>query len=378
MFEFYVRFIWPVHRRFVRQQIASRCRRCAASEKMLRIETDGLCEACHRYIAAGDGETANSALRRNENAAEQERLNRILESHENTPGASYDALVLFSGGKDSSYLIHRLKLEHPRLRILAYTINNGFMSPIALGNIDDLVGRMAIDHVFVRPSRKWYELLFGYGLTHLNEDGAYGTVDFSDGEFMLDTARRIAAEKKIPLILCGYSRYQVQNGLNLNSFESPRERERSDRTSVAGFALSSVFTPTEVQNWWHGSAWPEERVARLLFPLFVWDLEEDEIKRQVAAWGLLTKNDYSPAATNHQLIPLLGVVDVHRIGYSSFEPEFCRMIREGKADRKTWQFTFEFLEFTARTGLFIKRPVDDGLAWLNLTRTDVGITFEKD
>jgi len=69
------------------------------------------------------------------------------------------------------------------------------------------------------------------------------------------------------------------------------------------------------------------------------------------------------------------VVDVHQLGYSSFEKEFCRMIREGKAERETWQHTFEFLEYTARTGLFVKPLVLDLLQQLDLRAEDVGVRF---
>ena len=75
-------------------------------------------------------------------------------------------------------------------------------------------------------------------------------------------------------------------------------------------------------------------------------------------------------------IPLLGVGEVHQLGYSSFEGGFCRMIREGKAEREPWQHTFEFLEYTARTGLFVKPLVLDLLAQLGLQAQDVGVRFE--
>lgn len=370
LFEFYVRWIWPLHRLFVRNRLSRRCCRCGASEKMAPVATaDEECALCARQRAAG-----GPAGRRTDEAGIR-ALAGILHAAQGTGRRGHDALILFSGGKDSTYLIRRIRDQHPGLRILALTVHNGFMSPVALENVDDLIVRLGVDHLMVRPSRAFYVKLFRYCLTHLNAEGGYGTVDFSDGEYLLDTARTIAAEKGIPLILAGYSRYQVQNGLKLDAFESPRERELADRTQTAGIPLDAIFTPEEVQRWWHGSRWRPEEVARLLFPLHAWDLEEDEIKRQVAAWGLLSRKAGSPIATNHQLIPLLGVVDVHQLGYGSFEIELCRMIREGKADRKTWLHVFELLEHTARTGLFVKPLVLGSLAQLGLSTTDVKVRF---
>lgn len=370
LFEFYVRRVWPVQRRFVASRLRRRCTQCAASEAMLPLNARGICTACERQSAQGQ------PPRRERSAALEAELARIFAAAQGTGRAQHDALVMFSGGKDSCYLVQRLKNEHPGLRLLACTVDNGFMSPVAKQNIDEVLPRLDIDHVFIRPHRSFYVKLFRYALTHLNAEGSYGTVDFSDGEFMLDAARNLAAEKGIPLIVCGYSRYQVENGLGLHHFESPADVERRSRIETAGLKLADIFDDDERRLWWQGPLLPDTPLARLLFPLYAWDLEEEDIKRQVVAWGLMSARNQSPIVTNHRLIPLLGVVDVHRFGYSSFEKEFCRMIREGKAERTTWQHTFEFLEYTSRTGLFVKPLVLDLLQELGLTTQDVGVRFD--
>lgn len=369
-FESYVRNIWPWQRKFVGSRLHRRCTQCGASERMLPLNASGICSECERINAQG------VPPKRARNPAVEAELAQILAAAQGTGSGSYDALLMFSGGKDSTYLAQRMKNEHPRLRLLACTVDNSFMSPVAKRNIDEILPRLNIDHVFIRPRREFYVKLFRYAVTHLNAEGSYGTVDFSDGEFMLDSARNLAAEKGIPLIICGYSRYQVENGLGLQHFESPRETERRPRTDTAGLKLEDMFDADERNLWWRGQTRADVDVPRLLFPLYAWDLEEAEIKRQVVEWGLIQDRNQSPIVTNHRLIPLLGVVDVHQFGYSSFEKEFCRMIREGKAEREPWQHTFEFLEYTSKTGLFVKPLVLDLLKELDLTTQDVGVKFD--
>lgn len=364
LFEFYVARVWPIHRLWARRRLSRRCGRCALSERAAPLDAAGVCAPCR-----APRPPAPPVL------DETPPLNEILAAHAGRGVGPHDALVLFSGGKDSAYMIHRLREEHPRLRLLALTHDNTFMSPVAKRNIARLVHQLDLDHLWIRPTRAFMKKLFRYGLTHLNENGGYGTVDFSDGELLLDTARRVAAEKAIPLVLCGYSRLQVAGGLGLPGFESPPERERADRVHVAGMPLKDIFSPEDPDLWWHGSRWPADRVARLLFPLAAWNRDESEIRRRVAEWGLLPPHENSPIVTNHQLIPLLGVVDVHQKGYSGFELEFCRMIREGKAPRRHWRNVFEFLEHTSRTGRFVKPAVLDALRQLDLTPSDVGIRF---
>lgn len=368
LFEFHTRFLWPLHRLWVKDRISRRCRRCALSERAADLDDAGLCAPCREPRSA----TPESAP----DPADVSSLAKIIADHEGRGRGRYDALVLFSGGKDSVYMVRRLRDEHPRLRLLAFTLDNTFMSPVARANVLRLVEQLDLDHLTFRPSRAFLKKLYRHGITHLNQNGGYGTVDFSDGEFLLDAARTLAAEREIPLILCGYSRYQVQDGLGLRAFESPPERERSDRTHVAGMPLADIFTEEERRLWWGGSRWPTDRPARLLFPLYAWNLDESVIAKQVADWGLLHPRENSPLVTNHRLIPLLGVVDIHRMGYSGFEKEFCRMIREGKAPLKRWRSVFELLEYTARTGLFVKPLVLKTLAELDLTPAEVGVYFD--
>ncbi len=361
LFTFYARNIWPLHRLVVRKHLASRCRNCMASEHFTSLDEHGWCPACRdRKNSATDPPGTDM----------EEDLNNVLWAHQGR-GHRFDALVLFSGGKDSTYMIHRIQQICPGLRILALTMDNTFMSPVARRNVDELVPKLGVAHMWYRPAESFMVKLFRYGLTHLNEAGCYGTVDFSDGEFTLDTARNTAEALDIPLILCGYSRYQVEDGLKLSSFESPAEREQQARENVAGIPLDNIFEKDEQAAWWQGAKCG--CAPRLLFPLYAWSSSENSVLRYVRERGLLPDTARHPMVTNHQLIPLLGAVDVHRRGYTSFEPEFCRMVRDGKMDKEAWRPVFEMAEYASKTGAFVRRSVVEGLRRLNLRPEDVGL-----
>ena len=79
----------------------------------------------------------------------------------------YDAIVLFTGGKDSSYTLYLLVKEY-NLNVLALTWDNGFFSNETISNIDTLVNELDVDHKYIRPD--WNILkeiyrnrLFNYG-----------------------------------------------------------------------------------------------------------------------------------------------------------------------------------------------------------------------
>lgn len=64
---------------------------------------------------------------------------------------TYDAVVPLSGGKDSTYVLYLAKKVYG-LNVLAYTFDNGFLTPMALRNIKSAVESLDIPHIFHRPS----------------------------------------------------------------------------------------------------------------------------------------------------------------------------------------------------------------------------------
>jgi len=63
----------------------------------------------------------------------------------------YDCLVMVSGGKDSIMALYKIKKE-TKLRLLAYTIDNGFEPVQAIENIKNAVEKLEIDWIFDKPA----------------------------------------------------------------------------------------------------------------------------------------------------------------------------------------------------------------------------------
>jgi tRNA(Ile)-lysidine synthase TilS/MesJ len=64
-----------------------------------------------------------------------QKFEELLDKFKNA--ASYDALMAYSGGKDSTYTLSLLKEKYD-LKILALTFDNGFLSEQAFKNIRQL------------------------------------------------------------------------------------------------------------------------------------------------------------------------------------------------------------------------------------------------
>lgn len=116
----------------------------------------------------------------------------------NNEEKEYDCLMLLSGGKDSSYAL--AQLVGLGLIVLAWTLDNGFISDNAKENIDNTVTKLGVDHIYGRTEAM--NAIFRDSLErHQNVcNGCFKTV------YTLST--QLALEKKIPVIVTGLSRGQ--------------------------------------------------------------------------------------------------------------------------------------------------------------------------
>jgi len=125
-------------------------------------------------------------------------LNAILtDAHERARG-QYDAIVLTSGGKDSIYALARLADMGPR--ILALTLDNGYIADGAKDNIQRVTQRLGVDHRYV--STPAMDRIFVDSLKrHANVcNGCFKTI--------YTLAMQTALEVGAPLIVTGLSRGQ--------------------------------------------------------------------------------------------------------------------------------------------------------------------------
>ena len=62
-----------------------------------------------------------------------------------TKKEDYDCLLLFSGGKDSSYALYRL--VEMGWKVLTFTFDNGFISDVAFSNIERITSKLGVENI---------------------------------------------------------------------------------------------------------------------------------------------------------------------------------------------------------------------------------------
>jgi hypothetical protein len=363
----YAREEWPKARPSVAARLPRRCSRCILSERCGPLE-GGLCAACRSAAAAPASQPAPARDFR----AAQEQLHRLFTEHQGRGRGRYDALVMYSGGKDSTLLLHKLTAEYPGLRLLALLVDNGFLSRVALRNAGRTFAKLDVDHTVFRPKFSLFAKTFRHALTHRSKDDPYPLVDRLDGELTFDIGRNLAASLEIPLMLVGLSGEQVEGILRLSTFESPAAWEEGKDTPKE-FGLEPLYTPNERNYWWRAASWPAERRPRVIYPFYAWQLGEQHIRAEVVRLGLVEAGNDHPLVTNSDLVPVLMAADLSSVGYSGFEPGFAQLVREGKASRQEWLNFFEAAHYLASKGQFLPRSIADTLGRLGLTGEALGL-----
>lgn len=113
----------------------SYCCNCVLDNSNAEI-IDGVCENCKSYYQL---ESRISGIFK----SKSELLETINSS--NIRNSNYDCMLLYSGGKDSTYVL--MQLKNMGLNVLTYTFDNGYISEEAIDNIKNLTIQLGVDNV---------------------------------------------------------------------------------------------------------------------------------------------------------------------------------------------------------------------------------------
>jgi amino acid adenylation domain-containing protein/non-ribosomal peptide synthase protein (TIGR01720 family) len=129
-----------VAERPARAEPAARCATCGLPSTYpgATFDAGGVCHLCRSFA------TYEARARAYFRTMDDLRAT-IVEGRRRGTGA-YDCLMLFSGGKDSTYALARL--AEMGLDVLAFTLDNGYISEEAKANVRRVTEALGVDHVF--------------------------------------------------------------------------------------------------------------------------------------------------------------------------------------------------------------------------------------
>jgi amino acid adenylation domain-containing protein len=184
--------VTPIKQTPIADVAVSNCALCGIASNVpgIQYNEDGICNICEKF--------EQTRSRADTYFKSMQELQTLADSMQTEKSGQYDCMVLLSGGKDSTYALARM--ADMDLSILAFTLDNGFISNEAKVNIKRVCEALNVDHMF--GSTQHMNQIFADSLSrHSNVcHGCFKTI--------YTLSMQSARDMKIPYIVTGLSRGQ--------------------------------------------------------------------------------------------------------------------------------------------------------------------------
>lgn len=314
-----------------------RCSKCALPETYPGIDFDakGICNYCNYLKASKD---MRESLRE---SLKQEFIS-LIEKAKKASGR-YDCIVCYSGGKDSTYLLSELK-EKFDLKILAYTLDNGYISEKATANIKKVVESLDVDHITYRPRQKVINRIFRDVLTKKIE---YPTELVSMLSPLCATCQGIvlgfaveyAIKHDIPIVFVGFTPGQYPDVSYENFLKSKsciyltNKVYKDDPPDIIKMIRDPIdeVSGEEAGEYYLKSQYVEdEKYPHILFPFqTVFKYDEKKIYKAIKKYGWQKPQDTDTCSTNCLVNSVGNFAFMKQYGYHPYIAEISSLVRDG-------------------------------------------------
>lgn len=307
-----------------------RCKVCVLPETFpgITFDEEGVCSYCRKFKGQKNLEEKKERYRK--------RFEDLVEKHRGKAG--YDALMCYSGGKDSSYTLALLTRDYG-LNVLAVTYDNGFVPEQTFCNICSVTEELGQDHILYRPRFDVLKKIFAacarkniYPAQTLTRASTICTSCMAIVKF---SALRMAVEKGIPFVVFGWSPGQipVASSIMKNNPEIIRVMQKASFDplyEVAGEGIRPYFL--EERHFEEGEKGYEFPFN--VSPLAFLDYDEEKLLEEVERLGWRIPRDIDANTTNCLLNSLANVVHREQHGYNPYAFEMAKLVREGYMKRE--------------------------------------------
>jgi tRNA(Ile)-lysidine synthase TilS/MesJ len=260
------------------------------------------------------------------------RAEEIIRQHEGL-GASYDIALAFSGGKDSTYTLKYLR-EQFDARVIAITIDNGFVSEVARTNCLSVTAEMGVDHIMFRPDPRAMMSIYN---ASLNKD-LYSMAALKRATSICNSCIQVintqllnfAANIRIPIVAGGYLGGQIpsQAGfMKQNLTVTSHARKASMNKLEDNFDSNALRLLTQ-------NIGDEHREIYVINPMAYLNLSEEEILEAIKPLGWIRPPDTGASSTNCLLNDYGIDRHMQKHGFHPYIAEIATMVRRGTISRE--------------------------------------------
>jgi tRNA(Ile)-lysidine synthase TilS/MesJ len=301
------------------------CRRCILPTSFpgISFDAEGVCSHCRDAGPLGDI--------RQGRADALTALLTLADEHRGR-GGDYDCIVAFSGGKDSSFTLQWV-VQTARLRALAVTIDNGFISSQALANARAVTEALGVDWLVFRPAPAFMSQLYRESATrqlHPPAAALRASATCQSCIHLINTHMvRLAQERGTPLIAGGYLAGQVPRGaaslrLDFSRSEAARASTAARYREALGDESDRYMTVPRVA----GAA-----SITVINPLLAIPISENDLVASLAPLGWVRTSDTGRQSSNCRLNDLGIYLHQRTHGFNPYLFEMAAQVREGLMSR---------------------------------------------
>lgn len=284
-----------------------------------------------QFDAAGVCNFCRQADPPHQNAFEQRQLGEFRQIvAENRGLHAYDAVCCYSGGKDSTFMLQQM-VQVTRLNVLAFTLDNGFITDDAKRNIFKVLDQLGVDHLFVRPSAAWIKNSYRQAiLGDLNAPrGNYSTrisdVCLSCISLVNAQAARLAIQQRIPMIFAGFTPGQIPRAVIKNPHHYYREtfeRHRDHWQRELGSDVDRYLNVPEA-----------DFTLYQMSPYLVEAVPEQTILTEIRKLGWQNPRQLDGCSSNCAMNAVGNLCHQRKFGFHPYALELSKLIRKGLLSR---------------------------------------------
>lgn len=309
------------------------CAQCILPETFpgITFNQQGICSHCRQSA----GKMVKHEEDKRKYAAKFLELLEQLRQSDSHRRRTYDVLMAYSGGKDSTYTLAMLK-EKYGLRILAVSFDNGFLAAQAVENIRKVTDELGVDQIFFKPRWDLLKVIFSTAakreLYPKKTLERASTICTSCMAIVKTVCLKMAMEQDIPLIGYGWSPGQapVQSALmrtNPALYKMTQQSVVGPLREAAGDAVLAYFLNDR-----HFAE--PEKFPWNVHPL-AWEYyDEGMILKEIEKYGWRAPQDTDSNSTNCLLNAFANEIHIKRYGFHPYVWEIANMVRDSVLTRE--------------------------------------------
>lgn len=303
------------------------CKKCVLNEHFIgiRFDNEGICNFCRSAKSLDQ--------QRSTRGKHEGRFLKLIK--QNKGKGSYDCLVAYSGGKDSTYTLHLLQ-ERYNLKLLAYSFDNWFQSDRAKRNIRAVMSIINVDHLTVMPSfESMKKIVLASMSRDMHSDKAItraSSICTNCISLVRFIGFRLAIEQEIPFMIFGMSPGQAPMATAVVK-TNPQMIRTMQETLLGPLSvrLGDMIKPFFLEQRHFDKV---DNFPYSINPLTFVDYNENVIYETVDKYGWKKPDDTDANSTNCLLNALANQVHLDQVGVNPYAYEIAELVRAGCMTRE--------------------------------------------